>query len=98
MIRALLLPVLAICAGVLAACAPPAETPRGGAPMTNPECRAEAESDPAVRATAGMSGPLEFGVSPLARIARAEALDRAYRDCLRRRGLPAPGGVERLLR
>jgi hypothetical protein len=93
MIRAPIFLLLAI-----SACAPAAEMPRGGAPMTNAECRAEAQADPAVRATAGMSGPLEFGMTPRARIARAEALERAYRDCLRRRGLPAPGGVERLLR
>lgn len=82
---------------VVAACAPP-ETRRGGAPMTNAECRAEAEADPAVRATAAMAGPQGFDMTPSAQAARAEALQRAYRDCLRRRDLPAPGGVERLLR
>jgi len=98
MIRAAIPLLLAMSAATLAACGPAGEPPRGGAPMTNAECRAEAEADPAVQATAAMSGPPSYGMTPAARIARAEALQRAYRDCLRRRGLPASGGVERLLR
>lgn len=90
-------PLLAIIL-LLAACAEEAERPRGGAPMTNAECRAEAEAAPEVRQAAGRAGPAAFGPSPRAAIARQEALERAYRDCLRRRNLPAPGGVERLLR
>lgn len=83
---------------LLAACAQPAERARGGAPMTDAECRAEAEATPAVRGSGARAGPAAFGPSPRAEIARQEALAQAYRDCLRRRGLPAPGGVERLRR
>lgn len=81
---------------LVAACAEPAETARGGAPMINAECRAEAEAMPAVRQAGARAGPAAYGSSPRAEVARAEALAQAYRDCLRRRGLPAPGGVERL--
>lgn len=83
---------------LLAACAEPAEVARGGAPMTNAECRAEAEAAPAVRQSGARAGPAAFGPSPGAERARAEALAQAYRDCLRLRGLPGPGGVERLRR
>ncbi|WP_191083663.1 phosphoribosylamine--glycine ligase [Roseococcus microcysteis] len=81
---------------VLAACAQPNEPLRGGAPMTNAECRAEAEATPAVRNWGAQAGPAAYGPSPRAEAARQEALSQAYRDCLRRRNLPAPGGVERL--
>jgi len=83
---------------LLAACAEPAPVARGGAPMTNAECRAEALATPAVAQSGARAGPAAYGPSPGAEFARAEALDRAYRDCLRRRGLPAPGGVERVRR
>lgn len=83
---------------LLAACAQPAEVARGGAPMTNAECRAEAEAAPAVRDSGARAGPAAYGPSPRAEIARQEALAQAYSDCLRRRNLPAPGGVERLRR
>ncbi|HEV7455531.1 MAG TPA: phosphoribosylamine--glycine ligase [Roseococcus sp.] len=81
---------------LVAACAQPDEPLRGGAPMTNAECRAEAEAAPAVRASGAQAGPAAFGPSRRAQIARQEALSQAYSDCLRRRNLPAPGGVERL--
>lgn len=83
---------------LLAACAEPAATVRGGAPMTNAECRAEAEAAPAVRESGARAGPAAYGPTPRAQIARQEALSQAYSDCLRRRNLPAPGGVERLRR
>lgn len=82
----------------LAACAEPAVEIRGGAPTTNAECRAEAEATPAVRQSGARAGPAAYGPSPAAEAARVEALGQAYRDCLRRRGLPGPGGVERLRR
>ncbi len=82
----------------LAACAEPADLPRGGAPMTNAECRAEAEASPAVRQSGRQAGPAAYGPDRRSQALRVEALGQAYRDCLRRRGLPAPGGVERLRR
>jgi hypothetical protein len=66
---------------------------------TRPEyraCRREAETSPEVVALGAQSTP----DMPLnqARIGpqRQTAINRAYRECLRRRGLSLPGGVETL--
>lgn len=57
-------------------------------------CRREAEGSPEVRALAAQSTPdwalNESRLGPQ----RQAAINRAYRDCLRRRGLGLPGGVE----
>ncbi len=68
-------------------------------PETRPEyraCRREAENSPEVVALGAQSTPdwalNESRMGPI----RQTAINRAYRDCLRRRGLGLPGGVETL--
>ncbi len=74
-----------------------------GSPAPDPEarpeyaaCRREAERDPQVVALAAQATPdwalNESRLGPQ----RQTLLNRAYRDCLRRRGLGMPGGVETL--
>ena len=57
-------------------------------------CRREAENSPEVVALGAQASPdmplNQTRIGPL----RQSALNRAYRDCLRRRGLGLPGGVE----
>jgi hypothetical protein len=57
-------------------------------------CREEARGAPAVRALEAQRNP--SNVSNMARLDEERRLAeiRAYRDCLRRRGLALPGGVE----
>jgi hypothetical protein len=66
---------------------------------TRPEyraCQREAENNPEVIALGAQSTP-DWGLNQ-ARIGpqRQVLINRAYRDCLRRRGLGLPGGVETL--
>lgn len=72
--------------------------PRGPAQpqMDNEECRVEAMNAPEVRDINRRANPENAEL--MARL-RGELLDaqwNAYRRCLRARGLPAPGGVERV--
>ena len=59
-------------------------------------CRQEARSAPAVVALEGQRNPLNsFNMQRIDEERRLLEI-RAYRDCLRRRGLTLPGGVEPL--
>ena len=61
-------------------------------------CRAEAEKSPALRALAKESYPANnFNQDRMVREQQV-ALNKAYRDCLRARGLAMPGGVESVIR
>jgi hypothetical protein len=66
--------------------------------MDNEECRAEAMASQDAR---DVSRRANAGNPELMARLRVELLDaqwNAYRRCLRARGLPAPGGVERVRR
>ena len=57
-------------------------------------CREEARAAPAVRALEAQRNPANaFNMQRLNEERRIQEI-RAYRDCLRRRGLTLPGGVE----
>jgi hypothetical protein len=57
-------------------------------------CRAEAKASPAMRALERQRNPAnEYNTERLEREERG-VFTRAYRDCLRARGLALPGGVE----
>ena len=87
------LPLLALLA--LAACgnrpAAVAEAPESPA---HAACRAEARRDPAVVALTRQQNPGNFANQQRVDYDMRVAELRAYRDCLRRNGLAAPGGVE----
>lgn len=74
-----------------------AEAPAIPADQDTPEhraCREEARQSPAVLALNRQRYPQnEFNTDRLEREGRM-AVNRAYRDCLRARGLALPGGVE----
>lgn len=66
--------------------------------MDDPECRAEATRSPEVR---GIRRELNFeNQTNVRRVTteEREAEGRIYEACLRRRGLPVPGGVEPIRR
>ncbi|PHK95010.1 phosphoribosylamine--glycine ligase [Pseudoroseomonas rhizosphaerae] len=86
----LLLPLLAACAG-----RPPAP-PAPQEPPGHAACRAEARNDPAVLALGRQDNPLNWGNRDRVQNDLRVAELRAFRDCLRRNGLAAPGGVEPL--
>ena len=63
-------------------------------PPAQAACRSEARSDPAVVSLNQQMNPLNLGnQNRLSHEIRVAEL-RAFRDCLRRNGLAAPGGVE----
>jgi len=57
-------------------------------------CRREAERSPAIRALLQQSAPGSETNQARIERERSSIFARAYRDCLRARGLGAPGGVE----
>jgi len=61
------------------------------------ECREEARRDPTIRQTLARQSNVDVG-NNVVRTAemRNELEEQAFRDCLRRRGAPLPGGVERV--
>ena len=62
--------------------------------LVNPECRAEAQASPEIR-RAGRASNFENQTQMRGLVTeQREAETRVYQDCLRRRGLPVPGGVE----
>ncbi len=75
---------------------------RSDAPPISPEldtpghraCREEARRSPALQALARQENPMYYGLEARLNEERRVAEQRAYRDCLRRQGLAAPGGVE----
>ncbi len=86
----------------LGACASgtPAPSPLAEAPLspTHAACRSEARDDPSVVALTQQMNPLNFAnQNRLAHETRLAEL-RAYRECLRRNGIIAPGGVEAVRR
>ncbi|ONG51490.1 phosphoribosylamine--glycine ligase [Pseudoroseomonas deserti] len=86
----------------LGACASstPTPPPLPDAPLspTHAACRSEAQNDPAVISLGQQANPLNFGnQNRLAHETRVAEL-RAYRECLRRNGIIAPGGVEAVRR
>lgn len=60
--------------------------------MTNAECRQKAYDDPAVQQRIARDAASHY--SPLGEETLADLKQRAYVDCLRRRGLAPKGGVE----
>ena len=88
-------------AATLAACA---RTPRPVAedPPPSPlvaECREEARASRDILAQQARQSNVDNLTNVLRlREERADAEDIAFRDCLRRRGAPLPGGVERVRR
>ncbi|HYZ31976.1 MAG TPA: phosphoribosylamine--glycine ligase [Crenalkalicoccus sp.] len=85
--------LLALLAGCSLFRGPPPPPPDQDTP-THRACRAEAADAPAVRALWSQANP--DGYTNRERIARDRAVaeQRAYAECLRRNGLPAPGGVQ----
>lgn len=84
----LLLPLLAACA------TPPPALPSPPEPLGHVACRAEARNDPAVQALGRQDNPLNWANRERVQNDLRVAELRAFRDCLRRNGLAAPGGVE----
>ncbi|MFN3447587.1 MAG: phosphoribosylamine--glycine ligase [Roseococcus sp.] len=64
--------------------------------MDNAECRAEAMAAPDVREISRRANPENPELTARLRQELLDAQWNAYRRCLRARGLPAPGGVERV--
>jgi hypothetical protein len=64
--------------------------------MENEECRAEAMNAQDVRDISRRGNAENPELMARLRFELAEARLNAYRRCLRARGLPAPGGVERV--
>ncbi len=88
---ALLLPLL------LAACAGAA--PRQAALSPEQEaCRSEAESSTPAQEFGRRWNPANENLMAELRAERTRAVEAAYRDCLRRRGVVRGGGVERVQR
>lgn len=83
------LPLLAACGGLEPVAAPPI--------MDNPECRAEAVRGPQRDAARASNFTNQTQVRRLQN-QENEAERRLYNECLRRRGLPTPGGVEAVQR
>ncbi|MCQ4162141.1 phosphoribosylamine--glycine ligase [Roseomonas sp. GC11] len=79
----------------LAACAG-RPAPAEDAPPTpaHAACRTESRNDPAVLALRQQANPGSFANQTRIEYDTRVAELRAYRDCLRRNGLAAPGGVE----
>lgn len=93
--RALLTPLLlAGLATGLAACATRPATPELPDPPGHAACRAEARNDAAVQDLARQDNPMNWGNRERVRNDLRVAELRAFRDCLRRNGLAAAGGVE----
>lgn len=94
------LPVLGMGLGMgllLAACARErAPDPRDEAPLSpaHAACRAEARNDPALQNVAQQLNATNLQNRERVAYDMRVAELRAYRDCLRRNGLAAPGGVE----
>ncbi|WP_431303284.1 phosphoribosylamine--glycine ligase [Sediminicoccus sp. BL-A-41-H5] len=83
------LPLLAACGGLEPVAAPPI--------MNDPACRAEATRGPERDAARASNFTNQTQVRFLQN-QENEAERRLYNDCLRRRGLPTPGGVEAVQR
>lgn len=64
--------------------------------MENEECRAEAMNAQDVRDIARRANADNPELMARLRVELADAQFNAYRRCMRARGLPAPGGVERV--
>lgn len=61
------------------------------------ECREEARRDPSVGRDLARQANIENAANVVRlREQRLDMEDTAFRDCLRRRGAPLPGGVERV--
>lgn len=61
------------------------------------ECREEARRSPQIARSHARESNIDNGMNVLRlREERLDAEDRAFQDCLRRRGAPMPGGVERV--
>lgn len=87
---ALLLPVL------LAGCAMVQPREPAQPLMDNEECRAEAMNAQDVRDINRRANADNLELMARLRVELLDAQWNAYRRCLRARGLPAPGGVERI--
>lgn len=86
---------LCLMLSLLAACAaPPAAPPTPPDPPGHAACRAEAQGDSAVQALRQQDNPLNWANRERVQNDLRVAELRAFRDCLRRNGLAAPGGVE----
>jgi hypothetical protein len=83
------LPLLAACGSLEPVAAPPV--------MSDPACRAEASRGPE-RDAARQSNMTNQTQVRFLQNQENEAERRLYYDCLRRRGLPTPGGVEAIQR
>ena len=66
--------------------------------LDNPECRAEVRAEPEVRRADRASNFENQTQTRRVLTTQREAETRVYQDCLRRRGLPVPGGVEPIRR
>ncbi|WP_270937733.1 phosphoribosylamine--glycine ligase [Falsiroseomonas oryzae] len=91
---ALLLPAL-----LLAACGSRGPAPRTAAAQEDPavaECRTESRNSPEVRELFREENPANQTQHALVEQRRTEAERRAFRDCLRRRGVIHGGGVEQV--
>ena len=61
------------------------------------ESRDEARRDPTIRQTLARQSNIDVGNNVVRMTEmRNELEEQAFRDCLRRRGAPLPGGVERV--
>lgn len=61
------------------------------------ECRDEARRDPTIRQTLARQANIDVGINVVRTTEMRNQLEeQAFRDCLRRRGAPLPGGVERV--
>jgi hypothetical protein len=79
---------------VLAGCAGPTTRAEEPLPPGHAACQAESRSDPAVKALAGQLNPNNPGNEQRVNYDIRVAQLSAFRACLRRNGLAAPGGVE----
>jgi hypothetical protein len=77
--------------GMFGSLTPP--IPEGENTPDHAACRAEAQRSPAVLALAQQANPAAYGETRQDQERRV-AVQRAYRDCLRARGMARPGGVE----
>jgi len=82
----------------LAACSSPGSVPREPEAPTVASCRVEARRDPAVRALGGRINPSNPTMTQQLEQEERIAEARAFRTCLQRAGLAAPGGVEPMVR
>lgn len=98
------LAVLALLLAPLGACGgPPARAPAANAPAeagmaespAERACREEARDSPAIRRLGSQVMPGDYSNEKRLAAEEQAIFSRAYRDCLRARGLPVSGGVER---